>query len=120
MNILFYITLGFLPYLLQSAAENDITATGGGVVEIGKELVLKYNINTAKLAENWSCKWLRYVPTGNDDQTKTEWCIFSLENEHHKIYNILLFLQGRHSSFLGSTLNWISFGRQFRQIPANS
>ena len=81
MNILFYITLGFLPYLLQSAAENDITATGGGVVEIGKELVLKYNINTVKLAENWSCKWLRYVPTGNNDQTKKEWCIFSLQTD---------------------------------------
>ena len=46
--------------------------------------------------------------------------IFSIKNEHHKIYNMLLFLQGRQSSFLGSTLNSISFGRQFRQIPANS
>lgn len=46
--------------------------------------------------------------------------IFSIKNEHHKIYNTLLFLQGRHSNFLGSTFNSVYFGRQFRQIPANS
>ena len=42
---------------------------------------------------------------------------FQIKNEHHKIYNLLLFLQGRHFKF-----SWIDF--EFdpfrRQVSANS
>ena len=79
MLFISYVILLLLPYPLASAANNTITATGGGVVETGKDLILKYNINSLKPDETWSgCKWLRYEPTGNNDETKTEYCLFLL------------------------------------------
>ena len=80
MSFLAYLILVFLPYPFVYAANNTITATGGGVVETGKDLILKYNINSLKPDETWSgCKWLRYEPTGNNDETKTEYCLFLLK-----------------------------------------
>ena len=44
--------------------------------------------------------------------------IFSIKNEHHKIYNMLLFLQGRHFDFSWIDFDFDPFRRHFRQIPA--
>ena len=57
MSFLAYLILVFLPYPFVYAANNTITATGGGIVETGKDLILKYNINSLKSDETWSgCK----------------------------------------------------------------
>ena len=82
---MFFISYGILlllPYPLANAANNTITATGGGVVETGKDLILKYNINSLKPDETWyGCKWLRYETIGNNDETKTEYCLFLLQED---------------------------------------
>ena len=77
MLLISYLIFVLLPYQLSSAANNTIAVTGGGVVEIRQDLILKYNINSLKPDKTWSgCKWLTYDPTGNDDETKTECCQF--------------------------------------------
>ena len=56
-------------------AANNIVATGGGVVEQGKDLVLNYMIDEAN--KNWSmCKWGRYQPSALTTGY-TEFCIFT-------------------------------------------
>ena len=70
----------FTSYIFGVNINNTITATGGDVVEIGQDLILKYNIDSLKPDETWSgYKCLRYEPTGNDDDTKTEYCLFLLK-----------------------------------------
>ena len=64
MLFISYFIFVLLPYPLASAANNTIKENSGGVVETGKDLILKYNINSLKPDEAWSgCKWLRYEPT---------------------------------------------------------
>ena len=58
-------------------AANTITATGGGVVEQGKDLILTYNIEEAN--KQWAmCKWGRYEPsTSTDGITDFQFCLFT-------------------------------------------
>jgi hypothetical protein len=56
-------------------AANTITATGGGVVEQTKDIILTYNIEDAN--QQWSmCKWGRYEPTSSENPD-FQFCLFT-------------------------------------------
>ena len=75
------IFVGFLLFLVVhnpcSHAERTITATGGGVVEQGQDLILTYNID--QVDDKWfSCRWSRIEPMGGNNSHPTEqYCLFA-------------------------------------------
>ena len=60
-------------------AEPTITATGGGVVEKGQDLILTYNIDQED--DKWLiCRWSRFEPADGDNTNPMEqYCIFTDE-----------------------------------------
>ena len=55
---------------------NAVTATGGGIVANGQDLVLTYFVGPDD--KSWvTCKWIRYVPSDYGDDGTSEYCLFA-------------------------------------------
>ena len=75
MIFAYYIVL-VLSHYPWAYAENTILATGGGVVEKGKDLILTYKVDE-KQNDWFLCTWTRYEPaSGNEGETTRESCNF--------------------------------------------
>ena len=103
--------VGFLLLLVLytpvSHATHTITATGGGVVEKGQDLILTYNIDQEN--EKWfSCKWSRFEPVDNGDPT-VQFCLFtdltatSTGSVAKQMCNPSDFMESNQMEYIGTT-----------------
>jgi len=71
---IFISTFLFNVSLVSSA--NNISASGGGIVAKGQDLILTYSVGADD--QGWiTCKWGRYEPSENTDEPTFEYCMFA-------------------------------------------
>jgi len=71
---IFISTFLFNVSLVSSA--NNISASGGGIVAKGQDLILTYSVGADD--QGWiTCKWGRYEPSENSDEPTFEYCMFA-------------------------------------------
>ena len=109
--------VGFLLLLVvhnpvsHAASNNSITATGGGIVEKGQDLVLTYNID--QVDDKWfMCRWSRFEPViGNAGDPSEEYCLFtditstSTGNVSKQLCNPSDFMETNQMEYIGTTKN---------------